>query len=378
MEGNALDRHVALGRLRQRHGIRRRADGRLGGEELGEALGGAGRPLQLSPGLCQDEGRIGDDHGVEDERREAARGEAPLEHVVRAHPHQHADRAEGEHDDRRDEKGEPRRTLHAGGENRVGERAERAVLARLVHAGLDGADLVQGLVDVRGDLGHAVLDRARQSPHATAEEADGKDHRRQAGEREDRELDAGEGEHHRASGEREGHAQRVEQRAPHHRLDERHVVGQARADLAGARRLEKGRREPQDVAVDLRAQVRGEARADPVDVVDAKPRHGAQRRHQRGEGGEPGVEEIGAAAGEALVDRALQSLADHEHHAGREEERHEGDRDARLVRREKAEERQQPPEAGGTANGARLPFRRPGGQFGFSRPGAGSVSPPCP
>ncbi len=140
--------------------------------------------------------------------------------------------------------------------------------------------------------------------------------------------------------------------------------------------LEEGRRQPQDVAVDPGAQVGGEARADPVDVVDAHPRHRPQHDDQPGERREPGVEQVGAAAGEPLVDHALQALADHEDHGGGDEQRDEGERRcaagrARAAGRAAAAARTARP------RGARRPASRRSSRR-FSRRGAGSASPPCP
>ena len=51
-----------------------------------QAFRGAGRALQLAVDLGEHEGRVGHDHGVEDERGEAAGRQAPVEHVVRPDP----------------------------------------------------------------------------------------------------------------------------------------------------------------------------------------------------------------------------------------------------------------------------------------------------
>jgi hypothetical protein len=238
-------------------------------------------------------------------------------------------------------------------EYRLDPLSEREALAILVRERLHRADLVQRLIDVAGDVRHPVLDRARELAHARAEQADRQQHQRHAREREHGELHAGEEEHRDAAHEGNRHAQRVEQRAAHHRLDERHVVGHARGHFAGACLLVEPGREQEQMVVDAPAQVRGEARPDPVDVVDAEPREHAEERDQAREQGERLVEELLLAAREALVDHQLQALADHQHHRGRQHDRHHRDRDAGAIRQQQSEKREEPFQK----NGVRLVFQ---------------------
>jgi hypothetical protein len=58
--------------------------------------------------------------------------------------------------------------------------AEARAILHFVPVGLHRADLVQRLVDVDADVGHARLARARQRAHAPPVEQDRRDHQRHA------------------------------------------------------------------------------------------------------------------------------------------------------------------------------------------------------
>ncbi len=82
----------------QRHRVARWRHRRLGREQLEQAAGRPGRPLQVAQHLGQRAHRAGDDHRVEDERRERARRQPAGHHVAPADPEDDADRAEDEQD----------------------------------------------------------------------------------------------------------------------------------------------------------------------------------------------------------------------------------------------------------------------------------------
>jgi hypothetical protein len=217
---------------------------------------------------------------------------------VRADPEQYPHRAECDHDDRGDEEREETRPLHGDPEDRLDALAEGPALPVLVREGLHRADLVQRLVHVARHVRHAILHRARQAPHAAAEDGDRQQRHGHPDQGEDRKLHAREEEHHHAAHERDRHPQRVEQRASHHRLDQRHVVGDARADFARARVLVERGREREEVIVDAAPQVRREARSDPVHGVDADPGEHPQDRDEAGKHREGAVEHRRLAARE--------------------------------------------------------------------------------
>jgi len=112
-----------------------------------------------------------------------------------------------------------------------------------------------------------------------------------------------------------------------------------REETSRARLLVEAGGEREEVVVDAPAQVRGEPRADPVDVVDADPGDHAQRADERREGAQRPVEEPLLAAREALVDHHLQALPDHEDHGGGNGDRHAGQRDAAAIGAEQPEKR---------------------------------------
>jgi hypothetical protein len=92
-------------------------------------------------------------------------------------------------------------------EHRLDALREGRALARLVGERLDGAHLVDRLVDVAGDVGHPVLHGARELAQPRADEHDRQQHQRHSEERQHRELGAGEEEHHDATHERDRHPQ---------------------------------------------------------------------------------------------------------------------------------------------------------------------------
>jgi len=86
--------------------------------------------------------------------------------------------------------------------------AEALAVLVLVAVGLHRADLVQRLVDVDADVGHARLARARQRAHAPSVEQDRRDHQRHAEQHQRGELGAGHEQHHQAARHDQGVAQR--------------------------------------------------------------------------------------------------------------------------------------------------------------------------
>ena len=69
MKGDMLERDLATRRIGHWHGIIRRFDFRLGVQQLAQALGGAGRALQVAEQLGERAQGTGDDHGIEHESR---------------------------------------------------------------------------------------------------------------------------------------------------------------------------------------------------------------------------------------------------------------------------------------------------------------------
>ncbi len=102
-ERDSAERNLGVRRAGRRH--RGRGNGRFGIQDLHQALGRAGRALQLAPDFRHRAGARRHDEGVEHEGRQLARRQAPGEHVVPAHPQDHADRAERDQHHRGDQEG---------------------------------------------------------------------------------------------------------------------------------------------------------------------------------------------------------------------------------------------------------------------------------
>ena len=228
---------------------------------------------------------LGDDHRVEHERRELARADPARDDVVAADPQDDADRAEHEHDHRRDQQRALADPRQRGRERGLDALAEAAPVLRLVAVGLHGADLVQRLVDVGADVADAVLARAREPAHAAAEEEDRHDHQRHAGQHEQRELGAGDREHHEPADQQQQVADRHRRARADDGLEHRRVVGEPRDHVAGARDLEEARRQRQQVIEHRAPQIGGDALADPRHEVEARERrhrhHDDDAEHQR-------------------------------------------------------------------------------------------------
>jgi hypothetical protein len=343
---------VELDRARRpcgRHHRRRRGDDlRRGREQLHQALGRTRGALQFAPHFRDRAGAGGDDHRIEDERRELAGAQAPGEDIVAADPEDDADGAEGDEDHRADQERllPDARQRHVVG--RLGVAREGGAVGVLVRIRLRGADLVDRLVDVGGDVGDAVLAGARQTPHAAAEDEDGNEGRGHAEQDEGGELPAGDEQHHRRAHHHQRVAHEHRDAEADHLLQERGVVGQARDHVAGALGLEERRVETEDVVEHRLAQVGDDALAGAHHQVEAEP--GGDREH-------PGdadhrrqrlVEQLRRAAAEAGIDDVLEALTERQHAARGDEQRQRREGDAPLVRQEKLGEPGEQLQAGGT------------------------------
>jgi hypothetical protein len=105
VERHGIERDFATRRFRQRNGVLRCRDLRPCGKQFEQALGGAGRALQVADDLADRAHRARDDHRVEHERRQFARAHAAGKNVMTADPQDHADGAEHQQDHRRDQRG---------------------------------------------------------------------------------------------------------------------------------------------------------------------------------------------------------------------------------------------------------------------------------
>ncbi len=131
------------------------------------------------------------------------------------------------------------------------------------------------------------------------------------------------GDHHHAA--RAGEQDEVTQRDRHRRadrgLDLRRVSGQPRDDLARLRAVEKGRRERDDVAEYLLAQIGDDALAEDRHEIEAQRARGGEHRDDEDQHREVAVDHPEALLGEAEID--------HPPHRDRQRERGERGDDQR-------------------------------------------------
>ena len=162
-ERHLLEAHGASRRLRQRLGIgRRRDDGRLGRQQLHQALGRARGALQIADRLADGAARARHEHGVEDEGREVAGADRARDHVVAAHPQHEADGGEDDEDHQRRHDGAAADAARAASKARSVASPKRAAAAVLLGEGLHGAHRVERLAAFR------QCRRCAPGPRATA------------------------------------------------------------------------------------------------------------------------------------------------------------------------------------------------------------------
>ena len=325
MEAYSVDGDGPPGRRREGAGVCRRLDGRRGGEDLHQPLGGPGRPLQLAPYLRQGTDAAGHNGGVEDEGRQLPGAQAPGQHVVPAHPQDEGDGAEDQQQHRGHQLGPAGDALAGGGEAVLHPTSEILPVGVLMAIGLDDADLVDGLVDAVAQLGHPVLAFPGQAAHLAPEHHDGRDHQGHTGEGQQGELDAGGEQHHQPAHEQQGVAQGDGQAGAHHVFDLGGVGGEAGDHFTGAAGLEPGRGQGQQMVEDPPPDVRRDPLSQPGHVVEAQiGGHGEQ--HDDAEHGRQAAIQPGrVACREALVDHRTQALAHRQHGAGGQHQGNGGD-----------------------------------------------------
>ena len=95
-----------------------------------------------------------------------------------------------------------------GRKRRLDAFAEEFSIDLFVTISLCGTYFMQRLVDVRADIAYAILARARKAAHPAPEQYDGGHHKRNAGENEQRQLDARQHQHDEAADHQQGIANR--------------------------------------------------------------------------------------------------------------------------------------------------------------------------
>ncbi len=136
----------------------------------------------------------------------------------------------------------------------------------------------------------------------------------------------GDREHDDAADHQNARTQHHGQGRADHDLEQRRIAGQARDDLADARRLEEADIERQHPIEDALADIRDHSLADPVEQIAAHPDGDAGRQDHAQKQHQCPVQCLGRAAGQARIHQGADYLTEGEHRAGRNEERRHGPR----------------------------------------------------
>ncbi len=147
----------------------------------------------------------------------------------------------------------------------------------LMRIGLNGSDLVNGLVHERTAVGDTILTGTREAAYSSSKKDDRQHHQRQAREHEQRQLEAGQHEEHERADTEHEVTQRHRQARPDRGLEHGGVVGESRNHLPSARELEESRREREQVIEHPLAKIGGDPLSDPRDAVEAQV--GRERHH---------------------------------------------------------------------------------------------------
>ena len=125
-----------------------------------------------------------------------------------ADPEDHADGAEDEQDDGRDQKRALPDPPLCRGERRLDAITEQSAVDVFVAISLNRAHFVQRLVDVGADIADAILACARETTHPSSEQDDRCNDERHAGKHQQRQFDARREEHDEAADHQQGIAYR--------------------------------------------------------------------------------------------------------------------------------------------------------------------------
>ena len=236
---------------------------------------------------------------------------------MRAEPQHGDDAAENEEDGERRQKRARQGGVARRGEGVLDAACEAVGGAALQRIGLHGAHAADRFGREGRSIGEAVLRETRLAAHPAAEE-----HERQHDHRDGGEDQAGKPRarhhHHRGRAEEEHEVPERDRGAgADGGLDLRGVGGEPRGDVAGARLVEEGGREPHQMGEEVAAEIGDDPLAERHHQVEAG---GAGEREQPGEHDqrdEGAVHEAGIAGGEADVDHA----PDGERHGERRQRR---------------------------------------------------------
>ena len=130
-----------------------------------------------------------------------------------------------------------------------------------------------------GDIGDSILIGPGEPPNAPPHEHDRNQRRGNAEHDQRREFSAGRKQQHERAQHHQAIAQKHRKTEADHLADLLGVVGETRADLARARRVEKGRRQGNHVGKHCLAQVGNDALAHAHHEIEANP--GRRGKHDR-------------------------------------------------------------------------------------------------
>ena len=337
----------------QRLGIAGRFDRRLGGEDLTEALGGAGRLGELAIDLGElAEGACGKD-GVENELRQAPAGHLARQHVLRSVP-EHAHHARRDQEDAGTRKEGP----HGGREpcrieGLLGGGGEAGGREALHAEGLHGPHRADGLRRIGRGIGKPVLRRPRAPPHGPSREHQGQDDDGYREQHQGGELRARDDHEHGRAQEEEEVAQGDRDADPESRLDLGRVRGEPRHDLTAPGLVEEGRIEGGQVPEDGGAQIGHHPLAEGNDKVIAQRARQGEHAHHDDQEDEIGIDVGPALLGKAEIDHAAYGDGHDQRGRGGQGQGHQRRRDPALVGEAKGNERLQGAQR---SLGAGLPF----------------------
>ena len=184
---------------RQRDRIGRCRNIGLGREQLHQSLRGARGAHQFAIHFAHRRHGIGDQHRIKQKRRELTARDAAFDDVVATDPENHANRAKGQHDHRRDQCGIETRLGNCGGKYRLDAIGETRTINRLVRVGLYGANFMQRFIKKSGRVGKTVGHFPGEFSHPPPQQQNRHQYKRNARHHQQGELGAGDQQHHHAA-----------------------------------------------------------------------------------------------------------------------------------------------------------------------------------
>ena len=304
LDGAELEHAIGgLGQWRWRGG---RLDGRLGDQQLVQALGGTGGAQQIAIDFRQRPEGAGEEAAIEDEGRDGAAGDATRRDVDRALPDDHGDGREHQGDNDEGHQRPEADPALGGAEHGFGGLSEALGLAPLLVEGLDDLHRPEHLAGQRADVGDAVLAVAGNGADPSPEQGQGHDDQGNAEQHHGGELGRQHEQYDGAGGAHDDVAQRHRDGGADDLLDDGGVDGDAAGDLGRAILLEEAGGHAQQIAVHGQPDVGDDPLADPRDEIEADGGGERHRQHQHQQIFEPAADV--ATAREAFVDDQLEGI----------------------------------------------------------------------